>query len=239
MERNLDSRVYTTMNGSIAQVVRRAREVTIGYTTTEGYEFTKLSKQIKNKMSHIERFKRLFLSTDNILEQLGPWCCDRLWKHLLKDQANRIHDDTQDLPLDQLNEEDCIIVEAYRLARDAAPDDPDTKDLSIFSGKVSKLMEILSIFQQKEDFCGIIFVERRHTAVALDLLIKSCHKFDKTLKSGILIGHGTNDDGDIQMRFKKQHETIHQFRDGKINLLIATNVAEEGLDIQPCNVVIR
>ncbi|KAG2217031.1 hypothetical protein INT45_003987 [Circinella minor] len=239
LERNLDSRVYTTINGTIAQVVRRAREVTIAYTTTDGYENTKLCKQIRNKINHIERYKRLFSSTDNILKELGPWCCDRLWKHLLKEQANRIHDDTQDLPLDKLNEEDRIIVEAYRLARDAAPDNPDIKDLTLFSGKVSKLMEILSIFQQKQDFCGIIFVERRHTAVALDLLIKSYHKFDKTIKSGILIGHGTNDDGDIQMKFKKQHETIHQFRDGELNLLIATNVAEEGLDIQPCNVVIR
>lgn len=37
----------------------------------------------------------------------------------------------------------------------------------------------------------------------------------------------------------EQHEIIEQFRTGKVNLLIATTVAEEGLDIPECNIVIR
>ncbi|KAI9264913.1 hypothetical protein BDA99DRAFT_536411 [Phascolomyces articulosus] len=239
LERNLDSRVYTTISGSITEAVRRAVEVTLSYHSHEGYEQTKLSKQIKNLIGHVDRFKRLFLATDNVLDQLGPWCCDRLWKHLLNEQVNRIHDDTQDLPLDQLNEEDRLIVQAYRLAQNAAPDDPDTKDLSIVSSKASKLMLVLRTYLKKKDFCGIIFVERRHTAVAIDLLIKACRAFDNFFKSDILIGHGSDDDGDIQMRFNKQNKIIHRFRDGGLNLLVSTNVAEEGLDIQPCNVVIR
>lgn len=32
---------------------------------------------------------------------------------------------------------------------------------------------------------------------------------------------------------------LKKFRDGVINLLIATTVAEEGLDIKECNIVIR
>lgn len=37
----------------------------------------------------------------------------------------------------------------------------------------------------------------------------------------------------------EQREVISKFRTGKINLLIATTVAEEGLDIKECNIVIR
>lgn len=37
----------------------------------------------------------------------------------------------------------------------------------------------------------------------------------------------------------EQKEIIRKFRTGKINLLIATTVAEEGLDIKECNMVIR
>lgn len=37
----------------------------------------------------------------------------------------------------------------------------------------------------------------------------------------------------------EQRDVISKFRTGKINLLIATTVAEEGLDIKECNIVIR
>lgn len=37
----------------------------------------------------------------------------------------------------------------------------------------------------------------------------------------------------------EQGDTIRNFRQGKLNLLIATSVAEEGLDIPECNLVVR
>lgn len=38
---------------------------------------------------------------------------------------------------------------------------------------------------------------------------------------------------------QKQADTIRDFRDDKVNLLISTSVAEEGLDIPECNLVVR
>lgn len=37
----------------------------------------------------------------------------------------------------------------------------------------------------------------------------------------------------------EQVDTIRNFRDGTLNLLISTSVAEEGLDIPECNLVVR
>ncbi|KAI9494240.1 hypothetical protein BDB00DRAFT_928356 [Zychaea mexicana] len=240
LEANLDSRVYTTQNAhSISQAVNRPGEIIVTYSTQDQYEQTRLSKLVNQKIGHLERYKRIFLATSNACEQLGPWCCDRLLYHLLKAQNDRVYDETQELPMDRLNDEDRATRQAYEYTIGVAHDDPKLLDNSQFSGKIIQLMRILDIMRRKDDFCCIIFVERRHTAVAIDLLIKACHKFDMSVKSDILIGHGNNDDGDIQMRFKKQHQVIQRFRDGELNLLIATNVAEEGLDIQPCNVVIR
>lgn len=37
----------------------------------------------------------------------------------------------------------------------------------------------------------------------------------------------------------EQKDTIRKFRQGDLNLLISTSVAEEGLDIPECNLVVR
>lgn len=38
---------------------------------------------------------------------------------------------------------------------------------------------------------------------------------------------------------QEQKDTIRSFRQGTLNLLISTSVAEEGLDIPECNLVVR
>ena len=63
------------------------------------------------------------------------------------------------------------------------------------------------------------------------------------IKSNFVIGHGTggkvNYSNETEMNFKKQEEVLRQFRLRKFNLLIATCVVEEGLDIPRCNLVCR
>ena len=63
------------------------------------------------------------------------------------------------------------------------------------------------------------------------------------IKSKFVIGHGTgakvNYSTATEMNFKKQEEVLRQFRRHEFNLLIATSVVEEGLDIPKCNMVCR
>ena len=63
------------------------------------------------------------------------------------------------------------------------------------------------------------------------------------IESSFVIGHGTggkaNYSNETEMNFKKQEEVLRQFRLHKFNLLIATSVVEEGLDIPKCNLVCR
>ncbi|KAA6399676.1 MAG: hypothetical protein EZS28_004795 [Streblomastix strix] len=41
------------------------------------------------------------------------------------------------------------------------------------------------------------------------------------------------------MLINAQKKVVREFRTNRANLLFATNVAEEGLDFQPCNIVVR
>ncbi|KAI8136903.1 hypothetical protein BJV82DRAFT_718564 [Fennellomyces sp. T-0311] len=236
LERNLNSRVYTTMKVKSLNV---PREVSVAYFPAEPPEPTRLHRQIRKKIGHIERLRRLFVTTAYAHEQLGSWCCDRLWEYLLRDLDQRVTADTHDLPKDQLMAEDRAIKEAYELAKGAAPDDPDLTSRTLFTDKMIKLLRCISIFATVDDLCCIIFAERRHIVVALNLVIQASSHFKDRIRSDIMIGHGNSEDGDITMKFKEQDRVIQRFRDGELNMIIATNVAEEGLDIQPCNVVIR
>ena len=54
------------------------------------------------------------------------------------------------------------------------------------------------------------------------------------ISAGILIGKA----GDTGLKQKKQIETVQKFRDGEFQVLVATRVGEEGLDIAEVNQVI-
>ena len=102
----------------------------------------------------------------------------------------------------------------------------------------------------EKTLCAIVFVERRYTALILSKQLNMAAKHDHELsfiKSNFVIGHGTgagvNYSSNTEMNSKKQEEVLRKFRNDKkrheFNVLIATSVVEEGLDIPKCNVVCR
>ncbi|KAF4352221.1 hypothetical protein F8388_003618, partial [Cannabis sativa] len=91
-----------------------------------------------------------------------------------------------------------------------------------FSSKLLKLIEILS---------SVRIVTARSLACILQSL-----EFLAYWKSNFLVGVNAGLKG---MSRKTMNIILEKFRDGELNLLIATKVGEEGLDIQTCCLVIR
>ena len=79
---------------------------------------------------------------------------------------------------------------------------------------------------------GIIFIEERFHCYVLKEILELRFNY---LNFGIVTGHGTDFWG---MTDKKQTHSIKRFREKKINYLLATDVAQEGMDIQSCNLVV-
>ncbi|CAI0469829.1 unnamed protein product [Linum tenue] len=100
--------------------------------------------------------------------------------------------------------------------------------------KVQSLIKILLGYQHTEDFRAIIFVERVVTALVLPKVFAELPSLS-FIRCASLIGHNNSQ----EMRTSQMQDTIARFRDGRVTLLVATSVAEEGLDIRQCNVVIR
>jgi hypothetical protein len=108
--------------------------------------------------------------------------------------------------------------------------------------KVHCLIKILLEFEKENDFfCGIVFCQNRLMAHLLKLLIQKVPSLSY-IKCDYLLGHGTKSAKLYRkacLTSSEQKDILSRFRSGELNLLIATNVAEEGLDIKPCNCVIR
>ncbi|XP_047089263.1 endoribonuclease Dicer homolog 1 [Lolium rigidum] len=100
--------------------------------------------------------------------------------------------------------------------------------------RVQSLIQILLKYQHTKDFRAIIFVERVVTALVLPKVLAELPSLS-FIRCASLIGHNNNQ----EMRTSQMQDTIAKFRDGRVTLLVATSVAEEGLDIRQCNVVIR
>lgn len=105
---------------------------------------------------------------------------------------------------------------------------------------LSKLRtKILHEFSSRDEARGIVFIKTRRSAIALNQWIQENPKFaDIGVKSAYVIGGG--DQSVVKpMTSAEQKDVLKKFGNGQVNLLIATTVAEEGLDIPACNFVIR
>uniref|UniRef100_A0A3P8TU17 RNA helicase n=1 Tax=Amphiprion percula TaxID=161767 RepID=A0A3P8TU17_AMPPE len=98
---------------------------------------------------------------------------------------------------------------------------------------------ILHEFSSRDKARGIIFTRTRRSAIALSQWIQENPKFeDIEVKPAYVIGGG--DQSNVKpMTAAEQKDVLKKFHSGDVNLLVATTVAEEGLDIPACNFVIR
>ncbi|XP_030663986.1 probable ATP-dependent RNA helicase DHX58 isoform X3 [Nomascus leucogenys] len=106
--------------------------------------------------------------------------------------------------------------------------------------KLEMLEKILQRqFRSSDSPRGIIFTRTRQSTHSLLLWLQQQPGL-KTLdiRAQLLIGAG-NSSQSTHMTQRDQQEVIWKFRNGTLNLLVATSVAEEGLDIPHCNVVVR
>ncbi|XP_060101683.1 ATP-dependent RNA helicase DHX58 [Heteronotia binoei] len=106
--------------------------------------------------------------------------------------------------------------------------------------KLEKLQQVLQDqFQADRDSRGIVFVRTRQGAHSLLQWVNDNVDLQRQgIMAAVLTGAGFSN----QTKHMTQHaqqDVIQKFRKGPLNLLFSTSVAEEGLDIPECNIVVR
>ncbi|XVE97781.1 hypothetical protein REPUB_Repub03eG0048300 [Reevesia pubescens] len=108
-------------------------------------------------------------------------------------------------------------------------------DLGYISPKLHELLQLFQSFGEiRQVFC-LIFVERIVTAKVIERFVKKVSYLSHFMVS-YLTGSKTSVDS---LAPKVQKETLQSFRSGKVNLLFATDVVEEGIHVPNCSCVIR
>ncbi|KAG8732492.1 Dicer-like protein 1 [Ceratobasidium sp. 423] len=113
--------------------------------------------------------------------------------------------------------------------------------LSWFTPKLKFLISVLEA-NRTEDFSALIFVEQRQVASTLAWLLPLVPELQDWIKAAPLVGHGDGSRAGFEgsgMAHATQRSIVREFRSGAKNLVIATSVAEEGLDFQACKLVVR
>ncbi|NWU24471.1 DHX58 helicase, partial [Dyaphorophyia castanea] len=104
--------------------------------------------------------------------------------------------------------------------------------------RLYKLEEILrEHFQPLGTSRGIVFTKTRQSAHSLLSWLQTTATLQH-IRAAVLTGAGYSNQT-RHMTQNEQQDVIKQFREGALNLLFSTSVAEEGLDIPECNIVVR
>ncbi|XP_023636190.1 dicer-like protein 4 isoform X3 [Capsella rubella] len=189
--------------------------------------------------------KRLLKRThDNLiytLMNLGLWGAIQA----AKIQLNSDHNEQEDHVGEKHKLKICdtyLSLAAEVLSSGVAEDENASEVLSLaalkeplFSRKLVQLIEILSVFRLEPHMKCIIFVNRIVTARTLSCILNKLELL-RSWKSDFLVGISSG----LKSMSRKSMETIlKRFQSKELNLLVATKVGEEGLDIQTCCLVIR
>ncbi|NWV58173.1 DHX58 helicase, partial [Daphoenositta chrysoptera] len=104
--------------------------------------------------------------------------------------------------------------------------------------RLGKLEGILhEHFQPLGTSRGIVFTKTRQSAYSLLSWLQATATLQH-IRAAVLTGAGYSNQT-RHMTQNEQQDVIKQFRQGALNLLFSTSVAEEGLDIPECNIVVR
>lgn len=245
LEGLLHSQIATTADPKALQttVSKPKKEVLATFSHLISPRETGLTAKLRVAVGSNKYLAKAFAFSVFASRELGTWFVDRNWQlifeedELFKLEAKTEKGFANNMGFDAVNKHKKGIQSARQLIQNHQFMEPGE---FLLSSKVHLLLRLLTdhFSNGKDRVRCIVFVEQRWTAKLLaDLLQQEGVIRIPGLKVGVLMG--ANQDDNSSTSFRQQLMTIIKFKDGELNCIFATSVAEEGLDIPDCNLIIR
>ncbi|EPY51313.1 hypothetical protein SPOG_02488 [Schizosaccharomyces cryophilus OY26] len=249
-EELLDAKAYVISNQRLFHHMPVTKELVVPYINSPiDASQNPIIRMCETVFSNCKYISRVSKAAQYEIVESGVWFGEQVWQFLIDELVNKQSRKNCDGKL-SAEENQCInnfIHEVQRWSQ---------KQKKLYSGlrapilngndtsnKVLTLLEFLENFYKDNDtFKTIIFVERKVTAYSLTRFIRTLKKQTGRLRNVRpfpFIGHGDSDVAALSMHFREQRNNIRNFKQGIYNVLVATSIAEEGIDIPTCNLVIR
>jgi dsRNA-specific ribonuclease len=191
----------------------------------------------KNDTYCIQQIKGLYVRCLELSQNLGVWAANYyLWRSITNfmQHSQERQEGLYDRWLNQQNQYLQRVLQQVHI--EEPPKIPRPANVT---EKVTRLIRALTSAPEKA--VGIIFATDRVTVRMLYELLSACPEVVERYSLGAVVGTSSQ-----QGKKRSIYEflntddpfVLQKFRSGKINLLIATSVLEEGIDVPACNMVI-
>ncbi|CAG8877912.1 unnamed protein product [Penicillium nalgiovense] len=182
-----------------------------------------------------EQLRNFQARSRHIYEELGGWAADYFISASIDQLQRSIQDASEMSRLDQMER---IYLLELLLAMPAPVSAEE-------SNHVSMKLQMLLDFLEKMDrpgFSGLLFAKQRATVSVLARILSIHPKTRDRFQCAAYVGWASDRNrkyclGDLLHR-DMQRDTLDEFKVGRKNLIVATDVLEEGIDVSACSLVI-
>lgn len=220
-----------------------------GITASNSQAKQKRLQAVADKNTYCQVQMKTFRNrSERAKTEFGTWATDFYIRKVISNFSEAVVGRSEEL-VGWQDEEKIYLMECLKKVYTRKKTDDELHSPSALTPKVEKLISILleehkkSLEQSETKFSALIFVEQRVDATILSEILTRHPKTRGIFQCGTLMGssnHKSRLGKTIYELIDSRHgtATLTEFKNGTKNIVVGTSVAEEGLDIQACHLVV-